>query len=395
MRNILTVDLTNEICNGVYSSDCGSNCAQLILNIGELGLTKPYLYFILPDNTIVQTGILDVENNFISYEIPDNILNTDGTIIVKLKDDTGYESKEIYMEAVSYVDTDILICKYVSGKFVFCLYDSMKEKDELIVSATEPTGDNREKVWIQKGKNLFNAETDIESRNAYRYYADGILSPLEDYNSIKIRVEPSTTYVASSNFISGHMSNLCFFDESMKFISGNEFNNDNNRAFTTPSNCRYITIAVHNTYIWFQLEQGTVATEYEAYIEPKIYVKNDNGMYEKFISKDDTLEVYSTNERIVGKWTDEKPVYRKVIEGTLSSTEDTTTIDLGGKIIPRNFYGDIYIENLKLFVPLNYANPVVPIYTYVSNSDENSTINIVTPHFKGSDYMVVIEYIKV
>ena len=48
--------------------------------------------------------------------------------------------------------------------------------------------------------------------------------------------------------------------------------------------------------------------------ERKIYVKNDNDIYEEFINKEDTLEKYSTIEQKIGTWIDGKPVYRKVIE---------------------------------------------------------------------------------
>ena len=48
MRNILNVDLTNQNCNGVYSSACDGNCSELLLNVNGLELTNPYLYFILP-----------------------------------------------------------------------------------------------------------------------------------------------------------------------------------------------------------------------------------------------------------------------------------------------------------------------------------------------------------
>lgn len=73
-----------------------------------------------------------------------------------------------------------------------------------------------------------------------------------------------------------------------------------------------------------QIEQGSKATKYEAYIEPKIYIKNSNDVYEEFIKKSE--EVYSTGEQKIGTWVDGKPLYRKVISSTLPKV---TTEDVG------------------------------------------------------------------
>jgi len=43
-----------------------------------------------------------------------------------------------------------------------------------------------------------------------------------------------------------------------------------------------------------------------------IYVRNSNGVYEKFIKKSE--EGYSTEEQKIGTWIDGKPLYRKVVE---------------------------------------------------------------------------------
>jgi hypothetical protein len=73
------------------------------------------------------------------------------------------------------------------------------------------------------------------------------------------------------------------------------------------------------TTYYYQIEKGSTATAYEEYIEPKIYALNNNGVYEKFISKEDTLENYSTNEQRIGTWINGKTLYRKVVTGTLAS----------------------------------------------------------------------------
>lgn len=164
----------------------------------------------------------------------------------------------------------------------------MRPSDDLIVSATEPTGKDRKKVWMQKGKNLFNPKTDIEATGRIRLYTDGILTDNELFVSVKVQVKPNTDYITSSNIASTNWYNLCFFDSSMTFISGIGYDGTN-KNFKTPSNCKYITIALLKTYNWFQLEQGSTATSYEAYIEPEIYVRNDNNVYEKLVKQEKIL----------------------------------------------------------------------------------------------------------
>lgn len=118
MRNILNVDLTNINCNGVCSSDCGSNCSEMVINVSGLEITNPYLYFVLQDGSIYKTAILKINNGEIYFEIPDNIINGSGTVTVQLKAD-NYESEAIYLDTVSYTSSNSVVCKYTEGRFVY------------------------------------------------------------------------------------------------------------------------------------------------------------------------------------------------------------------------------------------------------------------------------------
>lgn len=180
--------------------------------------------------------------------------------------------------------------------------DNLDKLNDIKVSPTQPT--TNEKVWIQKGKNLFNAATNIEARGFCRLCTDGILGQNTSFCSVKVKVKPNTIYVTSSNIIYTEWSNLCYFDKNMNFISGDNYNGEN-KVFTTPENCYYITIALLNTYTWFQLEQGSTATEYEAYIEKTIWCKNDNGVYEPFYNESDFKpEIITTETGIAEKYPD-------------------------------------------------------------------------------------------
>lgn len=150
----------------------------------------------------------------------------------------------------------------------------------VVVSVTEPTGDNREKVWIQKGKNLFDKNSLF---TGYRFGSDGLLFADSAYSSTDyISVKSNTIYTV--NWQMETRECVCYYDETKTFISRNTATS----PFTTPTNCKYIRASRISTGInTAQIEQGSTATEYEEYIEPKIYVKNDNDVYEEFINAKD------------------------------------------------------------------------------------------------------------
>lgn len=160
-----------------------------------------------------------------------------------------------------------------------------------VISTTEPTTD--EQIWIKKtSKNLYNPKTDIELINQYRHYASGNIDVANGYVTLKIAVKPNTTYISSSDAINGEYNNLCYFDGAMHYIGGSVYNTDD-KVFTTPSNCVYITIAIVSTHTWFQLEEGTTVTPYEPYIERGIFVKDHNGNYQEFITTDNLVKTSS------------------------------------------------------------------------------------------------------
>ena len=191
--------------------------------------------------------------------------------------------------------------------------------DSIVVSPTEPVGNNRRKVWFRKGKNLFNKNVPIITG----YYLDnkGSLVPNEGswYQNVFIEVNSKTQYTISSTVA---ILRICFYDKDRKFISRVATENTS-ITFSTPENCKYVRLSGQNadTQVQsLQLEQGSKATSYEAYIEPQIFIKNSNDVYEEFIKKPE--EVYSTDEQKTNKiWIDGKPIYRKTIVDTTFRTD--------------------------------------------------------------------------
>lgn len=172
------------------------------------------------------------------------------------------------------------------------------EEDKIIVSSTEPTGIDRKKVWIKKGKNLVNVSQIILGHALWSTDGTTLIHTERGYFDY-ILVNSNTEYSISNCTPTA----ICFYDKNKSFISAVT----GETAFTTPSDCTYIRFSINITeeYSNIQFEQGAVATDCEPYIEKEIYVKNENGAYEKYMFDDVTkinniiTEFYdNTNKKI-------------------------------------------------------------------------------------------------
>lgn len=154
-------------------------------------------------------------------------------------------------------------------------------KDGIIVSPTEPQTDRR-KVWIQKGKNLFNGQ--IANRC-------GLSEDGTTYETLSRATTDFIPISANSNccFSGAVFKMVCIYDNDKNFISS--LNGSLVNTFSAPSNAKYVRLAFDNTvdYSNLQVEYGTEATEFEEYVNPTIYIKNDDGIYEEFIKKEEIV----------------------------------------------------------------------------------------------------------
>lgn len=196
-----------------------------------------------------------------------------------------------------------------------------KELSTVAVSATQPI--TNKKVWFKIGKNKFD-----KSR-----YIENIATGASRTKNLKL--EPNTVYTMSSNMpkTSSNTADLFFASGCNASVStdANGVWDGQSRTVTSDEN-GYVTVAYRKQSTsqkpnlmdaWYQIEQGSTATEYEAYIEPTIYTKNDNGVYEEIISN--KAEKYSTNELAVGTWIDGKTIYRKCLSLTSPGTANINT----------------------------------------------------------------------
>ena len=176
---------------------------------------------------------------------------------------------------------------------------NLNKIEERIANAVVTDSEARLKNVVSKNK--FNINTMIELYGQFRRATEnGQIASNKDYYGIKVSVEPNKTYTISSD--TTEYSNLVYFDSDFTYISGEAFNKAQYKTFTTPNNCYFITLAVKTPFTWIQIEEGATITDYAPYLNLEEAMKENN--------------VYSTEERVIGTWINNKPLYRQVIQFT-------------------------------------------------------------------------------
>ena len=103
----------------------------------------------------------------------------------------------------------------------------------------------------------------------------------------------------------------------------------------------------------------------------------------------DNLHEYSTEEKIIGKWIDGKPIYEKTFEIGSKSSNYTFTIENLDKII--NYTGNCIISSYSRIIPFiqaQYNNFVI------INDYKNGIVNLAT-NLSYTDCILVIQYTKI
>lgn len=166
-------------------------------------------------------------------------------------------------------------------------YSANYLKDKLVcVSPTEP--ENGEEVWIQASDNLLNPNNKVSTSGAYTFANDIYTST--DGNTIRLMatVKVGKNYTVSYKNKNGFERVLVQdYNYGGSWITyGGNYNE--NGAINFTANTDTVIISFTNstdgsTIEDVQLEQGSTATEYEPFVERKIFVRNQNGNYEEFI----------------------------------------------------------------------------------------------------------------
>lgn len=157
----------------------------------------------------------------------------------------------------------------------------------VIVSAVEPTGANRKKMWLQKGKNMCNPNNKYAGA-----IATAVVGELITYGTSEktytfkkcCKVQKGKAYAISwkSNTINttGSRTIAVVNDNDITQYS-TSYTNDSNSFIFTPTASGYLSISVDANATEVQVEREN-ATIYEPYIIPKIHILDDNNEYEEF-----------------------------------------------------------------------------------------------------------------
>lgn len=119
-------------------------------------------------------------------------------------------------------------------------------------------------------------------------------------------------------------------------------------------------------------------------------LRSENVEYNNQVLKDylDKRTVYSNEEQVIGKWTNGKTLYRKVITGTVPKSDYYPTVATGITNLST-------VISLQLLLTYGESKQYFSSsrYTYYLSKDNENKITVVSPDVDG-DVMVIIEYTK-
>lgn len=281
-------------------------------------------YFTPAEVQDIQNNILDNVNQF-SVEVVETLP------IQNIKDHTIYfvpkttaEQNDIYDEYI-YINnswehigtTEVDLSNYYNKTEVDTKVTNIENaisESGVIVSATEPTGANREKVWMQKSNNMLNFSGLASSQTI-----NGLTITNNKDGSIILN---GTTTGTISICISSVMYNIdigkYYLNRNSKgSVTGGTFTNILYAKETSSSNAiskanlqsegQVVNIdkKYAEYYLWLyvetgrtftnyilkpQLEPGTQPTVWNEYLkDKKIYILNNNNVYEEFVPNEDKI----------------------------------------------------------------------------------------------------------
>lgn len=291
--------------------------------------------------------------------------------------------------------------------------ENLNSLESVIISPTEPT--DRKKVWLQRSHNIFD-KAHISAVNGYLNNSGQIYnqSTRGERTFDFMRVKPNQTYTFTLEETTDDTSAGYWFgigayssnsESSFISIPFRDASSTKNVTFETPSGTNYIRIS--GRYFAgatkLQLVDGSTVLPYEPYVDKKIYTLNDNGVYEEFYDETNK-EIYSTSEKRIGTWIDGKPLYRKVVQGTLpncvtNGTYVYSNINIGSNI-NMAFIKEGYVLSGTNILPLYFYSSSNMNYGYriycqevTSNNYSIQSANANTSN-NGNTYYAVVEYTK-
>lgn len=265
--------------------------------------------------------------------------------------------------------------------------------NSISIGPTEPENNTRG-IWIRNGKNLFNGKY-IEN---YGYdQSTGNLIPTSAVycNQDMIELPLGATKVITSKSGISLNTRYFFYDKNRDYMSSLAGMNN----VSVPEGARYINFQMtmetaNNDMSNIQVETEEV-TEYEEYVAPGIFVKNDKGQYYNILG---LMQMQNKTYLTIGveiftnEYINEKPIFKKrIATGNLPnvSFKNISTglknIDVikiegivknsGGTILPIPFCTTTTnINNIQVMLTSNGEN--IQITTGINRSDYSGYIDV-------------------
>lgn len=166
-------------------------------------------------------------------------------------------------------------------------------------------------MWLQKSKNLFNKNSVVHGA----LKEDGTIDLMDGYyyTSDFISVVPGQTYfkgqTGSSRFKFYYKDKTQYSNTYLDLESASTA-----LSFTIPKDVCYIRFTVTQDFLKnLQLERGSVATEYEEFGKDRIFILNDNDVYEEFKKQEYVIESGSNENGEWIKYSDGRLIQRGII----------------------------------------------------------------------------------
>lgn len=274
----------------------------------------------------------------------------------------------------------------------------MPQENGIIVSAIEPIK-NRRRIWMKKGKNLYNPET-MPLMNGLWYGASSIVTNNAGWYVV-VPITSGQTYTVSKKNDKTVLSYLSFAlattqelpeDGATIINSKTTIGQLKQASIEASSNANFLIVFLAGAITFtdddkikaieeLQVEVGTSKTSYEEYIDPEVFIKNTNGDYEEFLTKDIFYQrdLSSMKSSIVTNVTRAiEMVYGRVhflnIAVSVNAATDAPSTILETDIIPK-------------FVTELYASNGSRTYRCILNTD--GKIELTNPNITGPTFLMI------
>lgn len=323
---------------------------------------------------------------------------TDSTKTITLNSSTKYI-------ALSYVNSDGMYNIQIELGQTATTYENFKQ-NVINVNDTKYTDtinvdtsvDNAKKINVLHSRNLFNKDGDTILLNTYILDSTQVIKSNNSTNSIYIPITGGKTYTISKKLSARFSVGTTKVLPTINVQTYDYIINNTATSITinTASDSKYLIVYLYNSgsdTLTFQqiidsvmINEGSTTLPYEPYITSSINVDGEE-IYNANIMN------YSTEEQVIGKWIDGKPLYRKVVDlgnlpnNTIKNVAHGLTIS---NVRIRNFYGIASYSTYYLHLP-NITSDNTNDVLYINT--DNIVIKTNTNRSSYTGYCI-LEYTK-